>query len=63
MKALNVTHVKSVKIQMKGNLRMKEKIVNTPSKLNALLSKTNPNCVNLALKEQSRKRTELEKKI
>ena len=44
-------------------MRMKEKIVNTPFKLNALLSKTNPNCVNLALKEQSRKRTELEKKI
>ena len=62
MKALNVTHVKSENSNER-QMRMKEKIVNTPSKLNALLSKTNLNCVNLALKEQSRKRTELEKKI
>ena len=42
---------------------MKEKIANTPAKLNARLSKTNPSRVNLALKEQRRKWTELEKKI
>ena len=42
---------------------MKKKIAITPSKLSALLSKTNPNCVNLALKEQRRKCTELKKKI
>ena len=43
-------------------IRMKEKIANTPAKLNAPLSKTNPNHVNLALKQQRRKCTELEKK-
>ena len=42
---------------------MKEKIANTPAKLNAPLNKTNPSRVNLALKEQCRKCTELEKKI
>ena len=42
---------------------MKQKIANTPHKLNAPLSKTKPNRVNLALKEQRRKCTELEKKI
>ena len=42
---------------------MEEKIANTPAKLNTLLSKTNPNRVNLALKKQCRKFTELEKKI
>ena len=47
----------------KRQIRMKEKIVNTPAKLNAPLSKTSPNRVNLALKEQHRKCTELEKKI
>ena len=36
---------------------------NTLAKLNASLSKTNPNLVNLMLKEQRRKCTELEKKI
>ena len=44
-------------------IRMKEKIANIPAKLNAPLSKTNPNRVNLSLKEQRRKCTELEKKI
>ena len=43
--------------------RMKEKTVNTSAKLNAPLSKINPNRVNLTLKEQRRKCTELEKKI
>ena len=42
---------------------MKEKTQNTLAKLNASLSKTNPNLVNLMLKEQRRKCTELEKKI
>ena len=42
---------------------MKGKIANTPDKLNAPLSKTKSNRVNLALKEQRRKCTELEKKI
>ena len=42
---------------------MKEKIANTFGKLNAPLIKTNLNLVNLALKEQCRKCTELEKKI
>ena len=42
---------------------MKEKIANILAKLNAPLSKTNPNRVNLVLKEQRRKCTELEKKI
>ena len=42
---------------------MKEKTQNTLAKLNASLSKTNPNLVNLMLKEQHRKCTELEKKI
>ena len=42
---------------------MKEKIANTPAKLNVSLSKTNPSHVNLALKEQGRKCTEVEKKI
>ena len=43
-------------------IRMKE-IANTPAKLNTSLSKTSPNRFNLALKEQRRKCTELEKKI
>ena len=38
-------------------------IGNTPAKLNVPLSKTNPNRVNLALKEQRRKCPELGKKI
>ena len=42
---------------------MKEKTQNTLAKLNASLSKTNPNLVNLMLKEQHTKWTELEKKI
>ena len=42
---------------------MKEKTQNTLAKLNASLSKTNPNLVNLILKEQHTKWTELEKKI
>ena len=42
---------------------MNEKIANTPAKLNASLSKKNLNLVNLALKEECRKCTELEKKI
>ena len=42
---------------------MKGKIGNTPAKLNVPLSKTNPNRVNLALKEQRRKCPELGKKI
>ena len=44
-------------------ITMKEKIANTPAKLNAPLSKTNPHHINLALKEQCRKCTELERKI
>ena len=40
-------------------IRMKEKIANTSAKLNAPLSKTNPNLVNLTLKGQGRKCTEL----
>ena len=43
-------------------IRMKEKTQNTLAKLNASLSKTNPNLVNLMLKEQHTKWTELEKK-
>ena len=42
---------------------MTEKIANTPTKLNAPWTKTNPDRVNLTLKEQRRKCTELEKKI
>ena len=42
---------------------MKEKIANTPAKVNASLTKTNSNHVNLALKHQRRKCTELEKEI
>ena len=44
-------------------IRMTEKIANTPTKLNAPLTKKNPGRVNLTLKEQRRKCTELEKKI
>ena len=42
---------------------MKEKLANTPAKLNAPLSKTNPSRVNLAMKEPRRKCTELEEKV
>ena len=42
---------------------MKEKMQNTPAKLNVPLSKTNPNRVNLILKEQHIKCTEFEKNI
>ena len=45
------------------HIRMKEKIANTPAKVNASLTKTNSNHVNLALKHQRRKCTELEKEI
>ena len=54
---------KKFKKSNERQIRMKEKIANTFGKLNALLIKTNPNLVNLALKEQRRKCTELEKKI
>ena len=55
--AVNVNHVKSLKSQMK------EKIANTPAKLNAPFSKTNLSHVNLSLKEQHTKCVQLEKKI
>ena len=42
---------------------MKEKIANTPAELNATLSKINPNCVNLALKEQRTQCSKLGKKM
>ena len=42
---------------------MKEKIANTPAKLNAPLSETNRSRVNLAMKEQRRKCTEIEEKV
>ena len=42
---------------------MEVKIANTLAKVNAPLSKTNPSCVNLELKEQRRKCAESEKKI
>ena len=45
-----------------SQIRIKEKTENTPAKLNAPLSKTNPSRVNLALKEQRGKCAELTKK-
>ena len=62
MNTVNVAHKKFDKSNERQR-QMKEKIGNTPAKLNVPLSKTNPNRVNLALKEQRRKSPELEKKI
>ena len=50
MHAVNETRKKFEKSNAK-EVRMKEKTADTPDKLNAPLSKTKPNRVNLALKE------------
>lgn len=63
MKAVHVTRKKFEKSNNR-QIRIKEQIANTLAKLNAPFSNTNPNhdCVNLALKQQRRKSTNLTRK-